>query len=53
MAVGVYSDQDIKQLIASGAINVGGTDPDSSQFQPSSFDLRVGGHFYCLSLIHI
>ena len=52
MNVGVYSDDGIREFIKRRVVDLGDEGSDeknaASNVQPSSLDLRVGGHFYCL-----
>jgi dCTP deaminase len=48
MNTGVCSDRELEKFVTSGVISIGEFGLDEGQIQPSSFDLRVGGHFYCL-----
>jgi len=48
MNMGVYSDEGIRSFIDRGIVKILEGNDVESQIQPSSFDLTVGGRFYCL-----
>lgn len=50
MKTGVYSDRDIKKMIESGHLEstVEINQNEKGQIQPSSFDLTIGEHLFCM-----